>query len=345
MMKTEIIDINSAGEFDSFVEKHPNGHFMQSSLWGRVKDDWGWFGIICRADSGEIKGAMAVLIRKISKLPYRMLYAPRGPVCDLHDKETFDCLIEAAKSEGKKYNAYALKIDKDADTNDEEYRGIVTSAGFKINPVTDAFKGFQCARVIRIDLEGKSEDEVFASFDSGHRRKVRVALKNNVEIGIYGSEKAELFYDMMKETTERDGFELRSAAYFAKILDSFGDRARLYIAYYTPEGGEKTAIAGAISLVYGDKLWYFYGASRNIHRNVMPNYLLQWEMIKWAIECGCRIYDFRGVTRFDEDDGLYRFKIKFGAYKEEFMGEMELVLKPAAALIVDKTQELIKKMR
>ena len=345
MMKTEIIDINSAGEFDSFVEKHPNGHFMQSSLWGRVKDDWGWFGIICRADSGEIKGAMAVLIRKISKLPYRMLYAPRGPVCDLHDKETFDCLIEAAKSEGKKYNAYALKIDKDADTNDEEYRGIVTSAGFKINPVTDAFKGFQCARVIRIDLEGKSEDEVFASFDSGHRRKVRVALKNNVEIGIYGSEKAELFYDMMKETTERDGFELRSAAYFAKILDSFGDRARLYIACYTPEGGEKTAIAGAISLVYGDKLWYFYGASRNIHRNVMPNYLLQWEMIKWAIECGCRIYDFRGVTRFDEDDGLYRFKMKFGAYKEEFMGEMELVLKPAAALIVDKTQELIKKMR
>ncbi len=344
-MKTEIIDIDNASEFDRFVAGHKNGHFMQSSLWGRVKDDWGWFGIICRSDGGEIKGVMAVLVRKISKLPYHMLYAPRGPVCDLHDKETFSALIEAAKKEGKKYNAYALKIDKDADTSDEEYRETVTREGFRINPVTDYFKGFQCARVIRIDLTGKTEDEVFASFDSGHRRKVRVALKNNVEIEKHGSEKAELFYDMMVETTQRDGFELRSAAYFAKILDTFGDRACLYIAYYTPEDGERTPVAGTLSVEYGDKFWYFYGASRNIHRNVMPNYLLQWEMIRDAVRDGCTLYDFRGVTRFDEDDGLYRFKIKFGAYKEEFMGEMELVLKPAAAAIVDKTQEIIKKLR
>lgn len=344
-MKTEIIDIDHASEFDEFVASHKRGHFMQSSLWGRVKDDWGWFGIICRGDDGVILGAMAVLVRKISKLPYHMLYAPRGPVCDLHDSAVFGALISAAREEGKKLNAYALKIDKDVDTNDGDYREIITREGFKINPVTDYFKGFQCARVIRIDLEGKTEDEVFASFDSGHRRKVRVALKNNVEIEKCGSEKAELFYDMMKETTERDGFELRSAGYFAKILDTFGDRACLYIAYYTPEGGEKTPIAGAISVEYGDKFWYFYGASRNIHRNVMPNYLVQWEMIRDAVKDGCSLYDFRGVTRFDEDDGLYRFKIKFGAYKEEFTGESELVLKPAAAKIVDKTQEIIKKLR
>ena len=344
-MTEEIVSIDNAEELDAFVASHKNGHFMQSSLWGKVKDDWGWFGIICRDDNGKIKGTMSVLVRKISKMPYHMLYAPRGPVCDLHDKETFDFLMAAAKKEGKKYNAYALKIDKDADTNDDEYRKIIEDAGFQISPVTDRFKGFQCARVIRINLEGKTEDEVFASFDSGHRRKVRVAVKNNVEIEICGSEKAELFYDMMKETTERDGFELRSAAYFKKLLDVFGDKTRLYIAYYTPEGGERVAIAGAIALVYGDKLWYFYGASRNIHRNVMPNYLLQWEMIKWAVECKCRIYDFRGVARFDEDDGLYRFKIKFGSYQEEFMGEMELVYKHAAAKLVDTTQEIIKKLR
>lgn len=344
-MKTEIIGLDNALEYDRFVESHKNGHFMQSSLWAKVKSDWDWFGVICRNDSGNITGTAGVLVRKISKLPYKMLYAPRGPVCDFEDAETFGALIAAIKKEGKKLNAYALKIDKDADTKNDVYRKLVTDAKFRIDPVTDRFKGFQCARVIRIDLEGKTEDEVFASFDSGHRRKVRVALKNNVEIEICSSEKAELFYDMMKETTERDGFELRSAEYFAKILNTFGDKARLYIAYYTPEGGERTAIAGAISLVYGDKLWYFYGASRNIHRNVMPNYLLQWEMIRWAVECGCRIYDFRGVARFDEEDGLYRFKKKFGAYEEEFMGEMELVLKPGAALIVDEAQKIIKKMR
>lgn len=342
-MKTETVSIENTAEFDAFVASHPRGHFMQSSYWGRVKDDWGWFGIICRDDSGEIKGTMAVLIRKLAKLPYRYLYSPRGPVCDLNDKEVFDTLIAAVKKEGKKYNAYELKIDKDVDTNDSDYRKIVTAAGFNIIPVVDEMKGMQCSRVIRINLEGKSEDEVFAAFDSGHRRKVRVALKNNVEIEIHGSEEANLFYDMMKETTERDGFALKEAEYFAKLLDVFGDKARLYIAYYTPEDGERVAIAGALSLVYGDKLWYFYGASRNIHRNVMPNYLLQWEMIKWAVECGCRIYDFRGVDRFDEDDGLYRFKIKFGSYQEEFMGEMTLTLNPVAEKLISTTQKILRR--
>lgn len=344
-MRTEIVTIDNAQELDAFSASHRNGHFMQSSLWGRVKDDWGWFGVICRNDNNEITGVMAVLVRKISKMPFSLLYAPRGPVCDFDDRETFNELINAAKREGKKYNAYDIRLDKDADINNEEYRNMITEAGFVTRPNSDRFAGFQCTKVIRIDIEGKNEDEVFAAFDSGHRRKVRVALKNNVETEICGSEKADLFYDIMKETTERDGFELRSAEYFAKILDTFGDKARLYMAYYTPEDGERTAIAGSLAVVYGDKLWYFYGASRNIHRNVMPNYLLQWEMIRWAVECGCRLYDFRGVSRFDEDDGLYRFKIKFGSYAEEFLGETDLVLKPGAAKIISASQELIKKLR
>ena len=134
----------------------------------------------------------------------------------------------------------------------------------------------------------------------------------------------------MKETCERDGFELRSAAYFAKILDSFGDKARLYLAYYEGE-----PIAGAISVLWGDKVWYFYGASSNSNRKVMPNYLMQWEMIKWAIENNCRIYDFRGVAGvIDESNplfGLYRFKHRFDVI--ELMKKEDYI--PKAILVFD----------
>ena len=54
---------------------------------------------------------------------------------------------------------------------------------------------------------------------------------------------------------------------------------------------------GIIDIIYGNKIWYLYGASSNEHRNLMPNYLLQWEMIKYAIENKKDIYDFRGVSR------------------------------------------------
>ena len=343
-MKTQIVDINNAAELDAFTEKHENGHFLQTSLWGRVKNDWKWFGVICRNNSGEITGTLAVLLRKISKLPYHMMYAPRGPVCDFDDKETFVALIEAAKQEGKKYNAYELKIDKDVPDDNEEYRAIALSQGFNFKGKTINFEDFQCRCVIRILLNGRNEDEVFAAFHSDHRRKIRIAIKNNVEVKIHGSEMAETFYQIMKETCERDGFELRSAAYFAKILDAFGDKARLYMAYYEGE-----PIAGAISVLWGDKVWYFYGASSNSNRKVMPNYLLQWEMIKWAIESGCKIYDFRGVAGvIDENNplfGLYRFKHRFDGTYIEFMGEMDLITKPTAAKIVAASQKIMKKLR
>ena len=55
-------------------------------------------------------------------------------------------------------------------------------------------------------------------------------------------------------------------------------------------------ISGVIPIFYGNKTWYLYGASSNQHRNLMPNYLLQWEMIKMAIARKDDIYDFRGVS-------------------------------------------------
>ena len=62
----------------------------------------------------------------------------------------------------------------------------------------------------------------------------------------------------------------------------------------------------------------------------MPNYLLQWEMIRWAIEKKCRIYDFRGVSGdLDENNplyGLYKFKKGFNSELVEFIGEYDLVI-------------------
>ena len=76
---------------------------------------------------------------------------------------------------------------------------------------------------------------------------------------------------------------------------------------------------------------YQYGASSNAHRNVYPNYALQWAMMQWGMECGCEVYDFGGISGDCQNPdnphyGLWRFKHGFGGYMKEFIGEFDYVL-------------------
>ena len=109
----EIVTNATLPQFEAFIEAHPKGHFLQSKLWAPVKPDWTWEGILSRDDRGEIRGAMSVLIRKMPGVPYKLMYAARGPVCDLEDAEALKDLTDGAAHLAKKNKAYALRIDPD----------------------------------------------------------------------------------------------------------------------------------------------------------------------------------------------------------------------------------------
>lgn len=106
---------------------------------------------------------------------------------------------------------------------------------------------------------------------------------------------------------------------------------------------------GIFDIDYGNKVWYLYGASSNEHRNLMPNYLLQWEGIKYAISKGKDVYDFRGVSGvLDESHpqyGLYRFKKGFNAEFTEFIGEIYLDFKPLVYKLYKISEKTFKKAR
>ena len=101
--------------------------------------------------------------------------------------------------------------------------------------------------------------------------------------------------------------------------------------------------------MYGNKTWYLYGASSNEHRNLMPNYLLQWEMIKLAISRGDDIYDLRGVSGVVDKNhpqyGLYRFKQGFGAEFTEFIGEVHMDYAPIRYGLYRVSEKIFKRLR
>lgn len=204
----------------------------------------------------------------------------------------------------KKYRAFIFRLDPDVLASDEEFKNIITELGYKTKKnIKDISQVLQPKYVFRLDLRNKTEEELLQSFESKTRYNIRLAGRKGVKVRIGTRDDLSIFYDIMKTTGSRDDFFIRPLSYFQKIYDEMGEEhARVYIAEYEGE-----PIAATLPIYYGDKVWYLYGGSSNKHRNLMPNYLIQWEMIKWAMEEKCNWYDFRGVSGFkSENDPQYR---------------------------------------
>ena len=340
----EIVTAKNLEEYENFIKSHPKGHFMQSKLWSGVKPDWKWEAIFLRDDTGEICASVSVLIRKLPYLPYTLMYAGRGPVCDIYNKEHLNELLEGLKELAKKHNSYTLKIDPDVLASDEKFLNNMLELGFTQAEETKNFEAIQPKFVFRMDVLGKNEEEMMNFFHSKTRYNIRYATRKGVEVRQCGEEMLEVFANIMLETGLRDGFVTRPKSYFAKMLDEMGENARLYMAFL-----DDKPIAGSLAIHYGDKVWYLYGASSNEYRNVMPNYLLQWEMIKWSLEKGARVYDFRGVSGDISEDnplyGLYRFKKGFNGEFTEFCTEFDYVFKPNVNKFVVQGMAKFKKVR
>lgn len=342
MRTTTIADME---QYSRFLQAHPKGHFMQSPDWAKVKSNWLNKVIVVQDDDGSIKGSMSILIRKIPFLNYTLMYSPRGPVCDIHDYETLKALLDCAKELSKTHKSYVLKLDPDIEIEDTEFGEIIRRFNFKSKSHSRNFEGIQPRFVFRLNIKDKTEEELLKSFHQKTRYNINLAVRKGVTSKVGSREDLPEFHRIMVETGVRDKFVIRSLEYFEKMYDCLApDHLRLYLAYY-----EGRIVSGTLAILYGNKCWYLYGASSSEYRNVMPNYLLQWEMIKWAREMGCEIYDFRGVSGdLDENNplyGLYKFKKGFNGKFTEFVGELDYVLNPYVYFAVEKGEKLFRELR
>ena len=344
-----VTDEKSKKEYKEFLERHYRCNFQQSLEWAEIKKpNWIPEVILAEDRSGKIIGSQCVLIRKMPIFG-NIMYSSRGPVCDIHTLEALSQITEGAKVLAKKYNAMVLRTEPDIESDDEKFKEIVLSLGYKIKDDGKDFKDeIQPRYVFRLDIKDKTEEEIMAGFHQKWRYNIRLATKKGVEVREGTKEDLKDFHRIMIETGKRDGFIIRPLEYFEKMYDNLTpNHMKLLMAYH-----EGKPISGVIPIFYGNKTWYLYGASSNEHRNLMPNYLLQWEMIKMAIARKDDIYDFRGVSGVVDEShpqyGLYRFKKGFGGKFTEFVGEVYIPFKPmryAAYRFSEKAFRAIRQMK
>ncbi len=337
-----VTDKASEEEYTTFLESHKRCNFQQSVGWANVKNNWTREIILAEDSSGKIIGSLMVLIRKI---PFfgNIMYSSRGPVCDIHNMEILKQLTEGVKELAKKYKAIVFRMEPDIESSDEGFKNVMLDIGYQLKDDAKNFREeIQPRYVFRLDTKNKTEEELFNNLHSKTRYNVRLAIKKGVQIKEGTREDLKDFHKIMITTGIRDGFITRPLEYFERMYDCLGSKhMRILMAYY-----EDKPIAGVIVIIYGNKTWYLYGASSNEHRNLMPNYLLQWEMIKIAVQNKSDIYDLRGVPGIaDNSNGLYRFKKGFGAEYTEFIGELYIEFKPLRYRLYKFSEKTFRNLR
>lgn len=335
-------------EYYDFILNHKNSHFMQALEWAKIKNNWKNEVIIVRDENGKIAGSMSVLIKKMPIINTSMLYCPRGPVCDIENKEVFAELMKKLRELAKREKAFIFRMDPPIPNSNEEFRKMAIDNKIKLksNINHDINKVIQPKYEMQLNIKDKTEDELLASFSQKTRYNIRLAKKKGVTIEEGSSDDIEQFFTILTETSQRDQFTIRNVSYYKKVYDIMKEKShvKLYFAKY-----EEKRIAATLEIIYGNKAWYLYGGSLREHSNVMPNYLLQWEMIKQAMQNGCEFYNFGGVSGYIDEKasgyGVFRFKKGFNPDFIEYVDELYIIFKPVTNMLFNIANKLRKLLR
>ncbi len=308
-------------EWAKFFANYPNSHILQTPEWGDVKSNFAWHPVhFLHKDCG------AQLLIRYLPLGYKIAYIPMGPIGKL---ERWDALLAEIDEFCRFQRVVFLKVEPD-NWNMPHTADLLTQTGFILSS-----QNIQPAATILINLND-TEDNILANMKQKTRYNIRLAERKDVAV----SESTDInrFYRLVQETSIRDGFGIHTKAYYQGTFDAFrpSGRCQLLLAEFAGD-----VLAGLMVFFQGKRAWYFYGASGSEHRDLMPNYLLQWEAIKWARSHGCQVYDLWGVPDEDIENletnftkrsdglwGVYRFKRGWGGQLMRSAGAWDRIYSP-----------------
>lgn len=313
-----ILDLSNSEEvarYEEFVASSPHGHVMQSLNWAKVKENWDSDYVYLQDDSGNITAALSILSIK-NDGEHAFMYAPRGPVCNFRDIDTVKALVKEASPVIEKRNGFVLRMDPEFAYDEEvlaNYRNagmgnlVITTRG------TDEHSFSNPRMHVIADISMGSHEEYFQTVKRKKRTMIRLPYKHGLEtIRLHrnqeGFEKSlDTFYDLTKVMAQRQGITYRPKDYFVRLFNAYPPPA---VTLYETKLNDQV-LSSAIVLGYNKKAFYIYAASSNEHRELYPNYQMNNEAIKDAIDQGYSEYDMGGIFDLNPAAGLYRFKKTF----------------------------------
>ncbi len=347
-----IVEPDATG-WDAFTARHPQGHLLQSSGWGALKQQVGWQArrVLVVGPAGPRAGAQLLLRRRLG---FSAAYVPRGPLFG-DSWEVHALLLAALDRLARRNRAVFLRLEPNVLEDDPQagdLRRALLIEGFR--PATP----LQPHTSLHLDLSPAPE-QLLAAMSKGHRADIRRAAREGVAVRPgQGAADLAAFYAIMEQTGARADFAIHSRAYYQTAWELFQQN----VAAPAMERGAANAgqlflaeqngatLAACMIFAWAGASLYLYGGSTEVGLKSGANHALQWQAIQWARAHGCRLYDFWGVpdqfgraalaadaaeralleeqAKNDPLYGVFRFKKGFGGQVTRYLPAYDRVYIP-----------------
>lgn len=307
-------------------------HIIQSWEWGEARISLGLplfrYGLF---KNNRLSKAFQLTLHKIPFFNQYVGYLPKGP---LPDNELFEVLKEI----GKAHHCAFIKLEPDV---------LASTPLFSVSPhFQPSPKPLFTKYNFILDLTA-SEEQLLQKMHPKTRYNIRLAQKKGVWVEERVDDQAfQIYLKLYFETTQRQGYHGHNQEYHQKVWETLKEAgmARLLIAFY-----QGKPLSVWMLLNFKDTLYYPYGGSSTLHKEVMANNLVAWEAIKLGKKMGLKKFDLWGAANNpnpDQNDpyfGFYRFKAGFGGKLAEYLGTYDLIFNDPlywAFTLIDKLTNL-----
>ncbi|WP_238164636.1 lipid II:glycine glycyltransferase FemX [Kribbella pittospori] len=344
-------------EYRAAADLYGGRSFLQVPSWSAVKAAWTSELLAWRDGENRVVGTSLVLFRRLPGFSRWFAYLPDGPDIDWTDPNLdrwLDPLLDYLERNGvfavrmgppasyRRWQAATLKAAAGPGRRvDHILPDVVEPIGSAVADRLRAVGWRRCGEggsagdaqprfLFQVPLEKQTADALRNRLGKDWKRNILKATKSGVEIRRGTWNDLPTFYELLKQTERRNGFELgRSLAYYQReyreLNSEMPGTMRLYLSTCDDE-----VLAAHTMIVVGRRAWYQTGGSADHRRDVRPSHILQWSMIREAKELGAELYDMLGVSGcLDPEDrafGLLRWKLGTGGELVETVGEWERVL-------------------
>ncbi len=288
-LSVDVATAADASQWNEFLQQHPQGSYYHLFEWSGINAQAlknPSFNLIAR-EGARIRGVLPLTLvasplfgRVLCSMPF-VNYG--GPVAD--DPAVTNALVRAACDRARDLNVDYLEL-RCASTLDTDL------------PVSTRKISLQ------IDL-APDPDTLWNAYTSKHRKNVKRAYQNNLQVTSGGKELLDVFYSVMEQSWRALGTPFYARSYFDTIFQSLAEHTRIFVC----SQGEQPVAVACVGYSNGvvEGLW---AGGTHLSRPLSANYVLYWEMIKDSCLRGHKRFH---LGRSTAESGAEEFKKKWNA--------------------------------